>query len=463
MEVKELQSRIEGEVTTATDAKYENLRREIIWNQLTPARYPQLIVHVATEQDVVEAVRFARTHGMKIAVRGGGHSWVGFSLRDESLLIDLGRLKQFSIDHEARTAAIQPGVTGRELNRQLAPHGLAFPVGHCPTVPLSGFLLSGGLGWNSNSWGPACFSVEAANVVTADGSLVVANQEQHADLFWAIRGAGPGFFAVVTQYLLKLYPAPQAITTSAYFYPLQRIEEVGAWAASVAGQLPKEVEMTLFIAPAPPDLAEQCRSSNGFVAILSATAFLDSEREAAATLSLLENCPVIHELLHKEVNQPTPFDALLDMGGMLWPERHHYLADTLWSDSPPAQPLATMRDYFLQAPSPKSLALCVFATGAEGGAAALPDGAFSMTAATCLLCYAIWERPEDTAANTAWHRATIAALTPFAVGHYVGESDIVAEPARAERSFAPANWQRLQSLRQTYDPDGLFHGLFSAG
>jgi hypothetical protein len=110
MEVKELQSRIEGKVATTTDAGYENLRRELIWNQLTPARYPQLVVQVATEQDVVEAVQFARAKGMKIAVRGGGHNWVGFALRDGSLLIDLGRLNQVSIDREARMATIQPAV-----------------------------------------------------------------------------------------------------------------------------------------------------------------------------------------------------------------------------------------------------------------------------------------------------------------------------------------------------------------
>ena len=461
MDVKELQRRIEGKVTTAADAGYENLRCEISWNQLTPARYPQLVVQVATEHEVVEAVRFARTHGMRIAVRGGGHSWVGFSLRDGSLLIDLARLKQISIDYEARVAAIQPAVTGRELNRQLAACGLAFPVGHAPSVPLSGFLLNGGLGWNSNSWGPACFSVEAANVITADGSLFVANSEQHSDLLWAIRGAGPGFFAVATQYVLKLYPAPRAITTSTYFYPLQCVEEVGTWAASVAPRLPREVELTLFIAPAPPDLAEQCRPGNGFVGILSATAFLDAEKEATTALRLLESCPVARECLKKEINQPTPLDALLDMGGMLWPERHRYLADTLWSDSPPAQPLATVREHFLRAPSPKSLALCVFSTGDGNGNAVLPDAAFSMRARTLLLCYAIWERPEDDAANAAWHRETIAALDTFAVGHYVGESDVVAKPARAERSFARANWQRLQSLRRAYDPDGLFHGHFS--
>ena len=461
MEVKELQSRIEGRVTTTTDAGYENLRCELIWNQLTPARYPQMVVQVATEQDVVKTVRFARATGLKIAVRGGGHSWVGFALRDDSLLIDLGHLTQVAIDRAARTAVIQPAISGRDLNRQLAAQGLAFPVGHCPTVSLSGFLLNGGLGWNFNSWKPACFSITAANVVTADGNLVVANEQQNADLLWAIRGAGPGFFGIVTQYELKLYPMPGAITTSNYYYPLQHATEVGAWAASIAGRLPKEVELTIFFAPAPPTLAERCRSSNGFVCIVSATAFVDTQNEAAAALGLMESCSVAHACLQKELHLPTPIDALLDMGGMLWPERHRYLADTLWSNSPPATVLGTLREHFLRAPSAKSLAVLVFSTGAEDHATPLPNAAFSMTAGALLLCYAIWEHPEDDAANAAWHRKTIAALDPFAVGHYVGESDIVADPVRAQRSFANANWQRLQSLRRQYDPDGLFHGHFS--
>jgi FAD/FMN-containing dehydrogenase len=458
MEAKELQSRIEGKVTIATDPGYEQLRREMTWNQLMPMRYPQLIVQVASERDVVKAVQFARAHGMKISVRGGGHSCIGAALRDESLLIDLGGLKQVSIDYEARVAAVQPAVTGRDLNNQLAHLGLAFPVGHCPSVPMSGFLLNGGLGFNSSSWGPACFSLEAAKVVTADGHMVVANHEQHADLLWAIRGAGPGFFAVAIQYFLKLYKAPGAITTSTYYYPLQRIEEVGAWAGSVARQMPSEVELNISFVPAPPDLTEQCRFSNGFVGILSATAFVDTAQEAIATLGILETCPVASQCLHMEVNQPTPLAALLEKSGRLWPERHRYLADTLWSNSPPAQVLGTVRDYFLQAPSPKSVAICSFSTGVAGSLI-LPDAAFSMTAGTLLLCYAIWEQPEDDDSNAVWHRETIAALDPFAVGHYVGETDIASYPARAEKSFAPTNWQRLQALRRRYDPDALFTGI----
>ena len=461
MRVSELRGRIEGKVTATTDAGYERVRREMNWNQLTPMRYPQLIVQVATEYDVVEAVRFARTHGMKVTVRGGGHSCIGVSLRNESLLIDLGRLNQVSIDYDACVAAAQPAVTGQDFNNQLARHGLAFPVGHCPSVPLSGFLLNGGLGWNSNSWGPACFSIEAAKVVTADGSMVVANHEQDAGLLWAARGGGPGFFAVVVQYFLKLYKAPRSITTSTYYYPLQWIQEVGAWAGSVARQMPSEVELNIFFAPAPSALAEQCRANNGFVGILTATAFVDNAQEAVATLSLLENCPVASKCLKMEVNQPTLLAALLEKSGRLWPERHRYLADSLWSDSPPAHLLGTVRDYFLQAPSPTSVAICAFSTGVSGNPAIFPEAAFSMTASTSLLCYAIWDRPEDDASNTAWHRKMIATLDPFAVGHYVGESDILSDPARAERSFARTNWQRLQALRRTYDPDGLFQGGFS--
>jgi FAD/FMN-containing dehydrogenase len=266
----------------------------------------------------------------------------------------------------------------------------------------------------------------------------------------------------VTQYLLKLYPLPRAITTSTYYFPLERIEDVGAWAAGIAGEWPGEVELTIFCAQAPSAIAEQCQSSNGYVCILSATGFFDTPDEAVVTLSLLETCPVLPECLGKEVNQPATMEALLDMGGKFWPEHHRCLADTLWSNSPPGQQLAAVRNAFLQAPSPKSLALCAFSTGVRGSAAALPDAAFSMTGPTLLLCYAIWERPEDDGPNTAWHRETFATLDRFAVGHYVGESDIIAQPARTERSFTPVNWQRLQFLRRTYDPDNLFHEHFTA-
>jgi hypothetical protein len=172
------------------------------------------------------------------------------------------------------------------------------------------------------------------------------------------------------------------------------------------------VEFALFIAPAPPDLAESCRPTNGFACILKATAFFDTEREATAALSLLEQCPAAQRCLIKELNRPASFDSLLNLGSRFWPERHRYSVDTLWSNFAPAQPLAVARDHFLHAPSPKSLVLCAFSTGTGDNCARLPEAAFSLTAKALLLCYAIWDQPGDDTANATWHRELMAALDP---------------------------------------------------
>src|SRR5262245_35966530 len=145
---------LDGSVAWRGDRDYERISRRMLWNAWKPARFPGLIVCAASEHDVAAAVPFARSRGLKVAVRAGGHSWCGSPLREGGLLLDLSRLREVAIDSVARTATIQPGVSSRELTSALAEHELAFPVGHCGRVGLSGFLLSGGLGWNSGVWAP---------------------------------------------------------------------------------------------------------------------------------------------------------------------------------------------------------------------------------------------------------------------------------------------------------------------
>jgi len=460
MHAKELQGRVSGTVIAKGSPEYEDLRLDLVWNGYKPARYPELIVRVANEDDVVEAVRFAREQNLQVSIRGGGHNWVGFSQRDGSLLIDLQALDQSSIDATSMTAEIEPYSRSQEFNRELAAQGLAFPVGHCATVPMSGFLINGGLGWNSNGWRPACFSVEGARVVTADGEVVVTNERENPDLLWALRGSGPGFFGVVTKYYLKLHPEPKAITSNFYFYPMSSADRLGEWFEEAVEQLPKDVEVLIFMVPAPPDIADRAGSGNGYVCLLSATAFVDSLEEARSAMAVLDESPVLDECLKIERDQATPIDALLDLSPTLWPERLRYLSDTVWSDESPAEVVRITRDHFLRAPS-SGLGTIWFSTGEEGVASAHPDAAFSMTGRTLTLCYAIWETPEDDEANEVWHRAMMDDLDRLGKGHYVGESDIVHFPIRHERSFKPENWQRLQELRRAYDPDGLFNGPFT--
>jgi FAD/FMN-containing dehydrogenase len=179
MNMQSLQERISGKVVHRGDHAYEQVRRAPGWNEIKPERYPDLIVQVASEDDVIEAVNFARAQHMKIGIRGGGHNWCAAALQEGSILLDLSRLNQVEIDPEARVASAEPVVTNRYLAKQLAKYGLAFPVGHCPCVPLSGFILSGGLGWNAGEWGISCFSLLSVDVVTADGSLLTASETEN--------------------------------------------------------------------------------------------------------------------------------------------------------------------------------------------------------------------------------------------------------------------------------------------
>jgi len=460
MDVGALESHIGGSVVQRGDDRYESVRRAMVWNALKPARHPDVIVHVADDADVVAAVRFARDHKLRVAVRGGGHSWCGAALRAGGMLIDLSRLNKVSIDAAALVAVAQPVVRNRDLARQLGAHGLAFPLGHCSTVPLSGYLLSGGFGWNAGAWGPACFSVRAIDVVTADGELRTADGENDADLLWAARGGGPGFFGVVTRFHLQLYPLPRAITSSRYIYPLERLAEVVDWTSSMGSQLPAAVELVLTLAAAPLELAQRCASSNGMACTVMATAFVDTPDQARTALAGFEESPMARACLWKERNRPTPFDELFADMDRLFPEHHRYLADALWSNAAPAEVIGTLREHIGAAPSAKSLVLCIVPPPPPPDAPPLPAAAFSMVGRVFILCYAIWDSAGDDAANHAWHRRAMELLEPFASGHYVGEADIAGTPSRAIRSFGPANWERLERLRRQYDPDGLFHGFF---
>lgn len=185
-----IETRIAEQTFRRGDPGYAETWAEMLWNGLKPERFPDVIVRAASQADVVAAVRTARSVGLRVAVRAGGHSWCGSPLRDGGMLIDVSGLRGCSVDPSSATATVQPGFTGRALVRELAPYELAFPAGHCGSVALGGYLLSGGLGWNSPALGPACVSVQQIEAVTADGDVVTCDTQQNPDLFWAARGAG---------------------------------------------------------------------------------------------------------------------------------------------------------------------------------------------------------------------------------------------------------------------------------
>jgi hypothetical protein len=451
-----------GEVFTPSDPEFKNAAYAGLWNKLSPARVPQIIVRVSDDQDVVAAVQFARANKLKVSVRGGGHNWCCPSLRNSGIMIDLVNLnKVISIDATNRKAVVQPIISNREVQAKLNSQGLSYPSGHCPPVKLSGYLLSGGMAWNQGVWGPGVGSVEAVELVTPEGKLITASADENQDYYWAARGAGPGLFAVATRYHLKLYPLPKAIAASVYYYPYENLVEVAEWLGPLASKLPSKVELSLFILTAPPELAEKCKSSAGKVCMVTATVFADTPEEAKDAVKLLDSCPVIDKCLSKSIAQPTNFEALFDASGALWPGNMRNQVDALFSNAPVADLFKAVGSHFLKCPSPKTLIMFALFTGPNVPAPLL-DTCFSMSAKLYGGPWTMWEQSDQDKENIAWHHETVQLLKPYLSGHYVSETDTVGHPDYLKASYKEANFKRLSELRKKYDPEGVFFN-FSEG
>lgn len=443
-----------GDLVERGDPAYDDTRAAQLFNELKPERCPDVIVRAASAEDVREAVWLARAREMRIAVRSGGHSWCGSPLRDGGMLIDLSGLRRFEIDPGALTASVQPAVTGRELAARLAPYGLAFPGGHCGTVALGGYLLSGGLGWNATALGPACASVTGIEAVTADGDVVRCDAHENADLFWAARGAGPGFFAVVTRFRLALHPLPGAVAGTTYAFPLDDVEPVTRWATEAAHRLPPTVETSFMLTTAEPHMVAD--GPRPKVITVTGTAFADSAREAARQLGPLRDCPFPERALYRQLDEPTSVEHLYETSATLWPTAHRNAVDTLWSDAHHPALLTRLAASVAAAPFEKSLVLApLWPAGRDRSLSR--DMAFSVLGESYLAAFSIWDDPAQDPAGVQWLRRTMAMVEPLGTGHYIAEADLTAAPIRAERSYSPQVWDRLRTLRARHDPEGVFH------
>jgi FAD/FMN-containing dehydrogenase len=444
MSIETLRRGVRGTVVVPGDADFAAARAGLSWNARAPGRQPRVIVRAACVEDVQQAVRFAAAHDLTVSPRGSGHNLSGIAVQD-GLVLDLAGLARVVVDPVARIAEAEPGVSNAALAATLAEHGLAFPVGHCDSVALGGYLLGGGFGWNSGEWGLACHSVESADIVGADGVLRRASATENPDLFWAVRGGGPAFFGVVTRYRLRLQPLPRAITTSVHVYPIERVRDVEAWMRATAAAGFRGLELTLKLASAPVPMG------GAKVAEAIATVFADTPEQAETVLgALAATAPA--GVLHVVPPMPTPIETLYALVGAGNPRGARYALDAYWAAEPDDTFVATLAERVAAAPSPATYALAVILPPPPGP---LPDAAFSMAGRVFGAAYAIWHDAAEDAANVGWLRATSDAVAPWTIGHYVGEADL-ARPGRLERCYAPAAWERLAALRTQHDRTGLF-------
>ena len=243
----QLTPRLRGALYQPGDAGFEAAGQ--IWNGAGQRR-PALIVRCADEFDVIAAVQFAREHALPIAVKSGGHSMAGHSSVEGGIVIDLSALKSLRIDPVRRVARVQPGVTWGEYAAAAQAHGLATTSGDVATVGVGGLTLGGGIGWMVRKYGLTIDHLLAIDLVTADGRLLRASAEEHADLFWAVRGGG-GNFGIATAFEFRLEPAG-TILGGAVFYSAENAEQILREATAYAAEAPDELTVMIFVTPAPP-------------------------------------------------------------------------------------------------------------------------------------------------------------------------------------------------------------------
>ena len=443
---------LSGRLLRRGDAGFENAAVSRIFNLRRPAPRPAAVLRAADAADVAAGVRLARAEGLRVAVRAGGHSWAAWSLRDDTLLIDLAAFTRMSYDEDTGIVTAGPAIRGGvDLDPFLANRGRFFAGGHCPTVGLGGFLLQGGMGWNCRGWGWAAESIDAIQVVTAEGEIVWCDESENTDLFWAARGAGPGFFGVVTAFRLRTRQRHAELIQTTYVYPAEVARDVLGWLHQARHDVPSSVELVAvgITPPLPPEV-----DYAGPVLVVDGVSF-DGGPESLAALG---SCPVVGKALVSKIAQPVTIGELCVEQVRANPEGHRYVVDNAYLAGPPGALIPALTPAFTELPTAKSFSLWFDLARPESqGQPARPRPDMAVSAATDIYfaTYVVWDDQSQDAGCRSWVDDTMRHLEPFSAGCYLGDSDLTVRPARFMSDEA---WDRFRQIRAVRDPDRLFAG-----
>jgi FAD/FMN-containing dehydrogenase len=238
---KDLAGRLRGRLITPADADYDQSRR--IWNRSFDRR-PALIAQCAGAADITRCIAFARERNLLVAVRGGGHSYAGYSTCDGGLVIDLSPMRAVRVDPFAKTARVAGGSWNRDLDWEAQQYALATPMGRVGNTGVGGLTLGGGYGRLSRLYGLACDNVVAADLISADGKLLKVSAAENPDLLWALRGGG-GNFGIVSSFEYRLHPVGPEVLAGYLAYEPEQLRAVLEQYVEFCAHAPRELALDL--------------------------------------------------------------------------------------------------------------------------------------------------------------------------------------------------------------------------
>ncbi|MBR9921047.1 MAG: FAD-binding oxidoreductase [Bacteroidetes bacterium] len=417
---------------------------DTLFNKRRPAYFPEILYRVQSVEDIQEAIRLAKAEGLKVSVVSGGHSWSANHMRANSLVIDMSLFDSFSVDKSRMQATAGPGCKGHVLMLELVKQGLFFPTGHCKGVCLGGYLLKGGFGWHSVELGLACEQVLALDIVTAEGRIVHASETENADLYWAARGSGSGFFGVVFRYHLRLHPKPGFIGMIMHTYKLKHLDEVVHWMMGLRNQISNKVELKLSITQKSAVIRQAGIDVGAFV-------FADSWSEAKAITDFMRNSPIKKKASIRSPLVPVPMSKQYFLTSLHYPDNYRWAVDNIWTHARPEELLPGIHYLMDNMPPHPSFIHFEYWAGADRKR---QDMAFSMEDEFFMSAMAAWTDSDKDEHYTRIVTEGMRMMEPFATGTQLADENL---NHRTAKFMAMDNLLKVDEIRNHWDTDKLFH------
>ena len=443
--VQNLTALLRGELIRPGDAGYEQARK--LYNGMIDKR-PALIVRCADVADVIGAVNFAREHSLTLAVRGGGHSGAGLASSDGGLVIDLSPMKGIRVNPAARTVRVEGGATWADVDHATHPFGLATPSGFISSTGVGGLTLGGGIGYLSRTFGLTIDNVLSVDMVLADGSFVTASAEEHADLFWAVRGGG-GNFGVVTSFEFKLHPI-STVYGGPMFWPIDQMADMLRFWRDFIVSAPEDINGWFGVVTVPPGppFPEQFHMQKMCAIVWCYTGPLEQAEERFKPFRAFRT-PAI------DFAGPIPWPALQTMFDALYPPglQWYWKADFFNELNEKAIDLHVK--YGTQLPTMHST-MHIYPINGAAGRVGKNDTAFSFRDAKFAeVIVGVDPDPANNEHMIAWARDYWTALHPYSAGgSYLNM--IMDEGTDTVKAAYRDNYARLSRVKATYDPSNLF-------